>query len=138
MENSEFSDDQGGRRNPISDAGNNNAEPKSPRDYEAERRDFCAKRFQYWVLALIVLAIVAALPSIGERWAYSTQKGVERAKYEAAKQFLSERPEAANRARIPYVVKLAGPSVVGIKTNTYSRGFFGDTSISGWSSTRRG
>ncbi len=134
MENNEYSNDQEAYANPNVRAGNFNAgsrfDARPPRDYDAERREFCAKRFQYWVLALIVLAIVAALPSIAERWAYSTQKGVERAKYEAAKQFLAEHPEATDRARIPYVVKLAGLSVVGIKTNTYSRGFFGDTSIS--------
>ncbi len=100
------------------------------RDLNEERREFCAARFQYWVLALILLAVVAALPTIAERWAYSTQKGVERAKYEVAKQFIAEHPESADSARIPYVVKLAGPSVVGIKTNMFSRGFFGDTSIS--------
>lgn len=100
------------------------------RQMEAVRKDFYTKRLQYWVLALFFLLMIAALPAIGERWAYSTQKGVERAKYEAAKQFLAECPEAIDKARIPAVVKLVGPSVVGIKTNTYHRGFFGDTSIS--------
>lgn len=100
------------------------------RDANELRREFVAKRLQYWLFALFLLLLVAALPAIGERWAYSTQKGVERARYEAAKQFLAEHPEAVDKQRIPYVVKLVGPSVVGIKTNTYTRGFFGDTSIS--------
>ncbi|MGI6401028.1 MAG: S1C family serine protease [Thermoguttaceae bacterium] len=97
---------------------------------DAVRRDFYAKRLQYWMLALILLLAIVALPMIAERWAYSTQRGAERAKYEAAKRFMAEHPESADKARIPYVVKLVGPSVVGIKTNTFRRGFFGATSIS--------
>jgi len=100
------------------------------RDLNEVRNEFVNKRLQYWIMALIVLITLAMLPSIAGRWAYSTQRGVERAKMDAAREFLAEHPEASDKGRIPYVVKLVGPSVVGIKTNTYHRGFFGDTSIS--------
>ncbi len=99
-------------------------------ELDSLRKDLYKKRLQYWLLALALLLALVATPTIAERWAYSTQKGVERAKYEAAQKFMAEHPEAADKARIPYVVKLVGPSVVGIKTNTYHRGLFGDTSIS--------
>ncbi len=107
---------------------NERAEPY--RDLESVRKVLYARRMQYWIFALCLLLILSLLPIVGERWAYSKQRGIERAKYEAAKKFLEEHPEIPGEGRIPYVVKLVGPSVVGIKTNIFSRGFFGDTQIS--------
>ena len=103
---------------------------ESYRDMEAIRKLSYVRRMPYGVFVLCLLLILSLLPIVGERWAYSTQQGVERAKYEAAKKFFEEHPETAGDGRIPYVVKLVGPSVVGIKTNIFSRGFFGDTQIS--------
>ena len=107
-----------------------NVRMESYRDMESIRKVLYARRMQYWVFALCLLLILSLLPIVGERWAYSKQRGIERAKYEAAKKFLDEHPESSGEGRIPYVVKLVGPSVVGIKTNIFSRGFFGDTQIS--------
>lgn len=107
-----------------------NGRMESYRDMESIRKVLYARRMQYWVFALCFLLILSLLPIVGERWAYSKQRGIERAKYEAAKKFLDEHPESSGEGRIPYVVKLVGPSVVGIKTNIFSRGFFGDTQIS--------
>ena len=107
-----------------------NGRMESYRDMESIRKVLYARRMQNWVFALCLLLILSLLPIVGERWAYSKQRGIERAKYEAAKKFLDEHPESSGEGRIPYVVKLVCPSVVGIKTNIFSRGFFGDTQIS--------
>ncbi len=103
---------------------------KSLTEYEEnQRRLFAANRMKWWMICLIVLLIIAALPTIGERWAYSTQRGIERAKREEAVNFLKEHPDASEKSRIPFVVKLVGPSVVGIKTNTIQQTFFGNATI---------
>ena len=96
---------------------------------ENERRLFVAKRLRMWAFCLVILLAIAALPTIGERWAYSTQRGVERAKREEAAIFLKEHPEASEKERIPFVVKLVGPCVVGIKTNTIQQSYFGNAMI---------
>lgn len=76
------------------------------------------------IFVFLILAALAIAPSLAERIALSINRGAERAKLEAAREFLSENP-AAERARIPYVAKLAAPSVVGVKTNRVERTFFG-------------
>ncbi len=96
---------------------------------EEQRREFAAKRLTWWIICLCVLLAIVALPSLAERIAYSHQRGVERAKRDAAESFLKDHPDAADKGRIPYVVKLVGSSVVGIKTNTVRRGMWGDTAI---------
>lgn len=77
------------------------------------------------IFVFLILAALAIAPSLAERIALSINRGAERAKLEAAREFLSENPAAAERARIPYVAKLAAPSVVGVKTNRVERTFFG-------------
>lgn len=76
------------------------------------------------IFVFLILAALAIAPSLAERIALSINRGAERAKLEAAREFLAENP-AAERARIPYVAKLAAPSVVGVKTNRVERTFFG-------------
>ncbi|MBS7337301.1 MAG: hypothetical protein KIG81_05525, partial [Thermoguttaceae bacterium] len=68
---------------------------ESYRDMEAIRKLSYVRRMPYGVFVLCLLLILSLLPIVGERWAYSTQKGVERAKYEAAKKFFEEHPETA-------------------------------------------
>ena len=104
-------------------------EDANNRDYEKERRQFVSNRLGMWVFCLVILLALAAIPSIAGRWSYSTQQGVERAKREEAEKFLAAHPEASGKGRIPYVVKLAAPSVVGIKTNTITQGYFGEATL---------
>lgn len=90
---------------------------------------FVINRMFYLFLALCVLATVAALPSVAERIAYSSARGQERAKREEAMQFLKDFPAASYDKLIPYVAKIAAPSVVGIKTNTIQAGYYGDSIV---------
>lgn len=99
-------------------------------DTEA-RRAFVVARTGYWVLALIVLIALSLVPSLGERLAYSTTRGKERAKMEVAEKFLSAHPESLENVKVSYVAKLVGPSVVGIKTNIVQRDFFGSSVAEG-------
>ena len=82
-------------------------------------------RLGWLVLLLCFLVALALIPSLAERWAYSTARGVERAKLEAAKQFLADCPESVKSARTAYVAKLVEPSVVGVKTSLVTDQFFG-------------
>ncbi|MBQ9873891.1 MAG: trypsin-like peptidase domain-containing protein [Thermoguttaceae bacterium] len=82
-------------------------------------------RLGWLVLLLCFLVALALIPSLAERWAYSTARGVERAKLEAAKQFLADCPESVESARTAYVAKLVEPSVVGVKTSLVTDQFFG-------------
>jgi len=96
---------------------------------EEARRQIAAIRTGRLVFLLCFLLALALVPSLAERWAYSTARGVERAKREAAEKFLTEHPEAANEARVPYVVKKVESSVVGVKTSLVQSDFFGGSSI---------
>ena len=96
---------------------------------DVQSREFAKKRLMWWVVCLCVLLAIVALPALAERIAYSYQRGIERAKRDEASLFLRDHPDASGKGRISYVVKLVGPSVVGIKTNTFHRGPWGDTAI---------
>ncbi|MDR3234304.1 MAG: trypsin-like peptidase domain-containing protein [Planctomycetaceae bacterium] len=66
-------------------------------------------------LLLVLIVIVAAtwfIPPVIEQTAYSWNRGVERAKADAARQLLSELPQPEQR--IVWVAKAVAPSVVGI------------------------
>lgn len=95
------------------------------------RNAFVAARTGYLVLALCVLLVIALIPSLGERIAYSTTRGAERAKMEAAEKFLAEHPESTESVKNSYVANLVEPSVVGIKTNMIQSNIFGSSVAEG-------
>ncbi len=96
-----------------------------------DKSAFVAARTGYLILALCILLALALTPSLGERWAYSTNRGAEKAKMEAAEKFLAEHPESLESVKVSYVAKLVEPSVVGIKTNLVQSDFFGSTVAQG-------
>ena len=103
---------------------------QATRELEAKKA-FAAARTGYLVLALCVLLALALLPSLAERWAYSSARGVERAKMEAAEAFLTAHPDSMENLRVSYVAKLVSPSVVGVKTNMIQTDFFGSSVAQG-------
>lgn len=94
-------------------------------DRAALQKAAATYRSTFLIFAFLFLTGLAVAPSLAERIALAINRGAERAKLEAAREFLTEHPDADGRARIPYVAKLAAPSVVGVKTNRYERTFFG-------------
>lgn len=100
-----------------------NAQMLRERMEEARNRLIALRRGRLIFLLCFLLAILL-IPSLAERWAYSTARGVERAKREAAEKFLSEHPEIADEGRVPYVVKKVDSSVVGVKTSVVQSDFF--------------
>ncbi len=103
---------------------------ESAREAEAKKA-FVAARTGYLVLALCVLLALVLIPSMAERWAYSTTRGAERAKKEVAEAFLDAHPESLDSLKVSYVAKLVNPSVVGVKTNTIRSDFFGNSVAEG-------
>ncbi|MDD3589610.1 MAG: trypsin-like peptidase domain-containing protein [Thermoguttaceae bacterium] len=100
--------------------------------FREARQAFIAARTGYLVLALCILVAIALIPSLAQRIAYSTTRGAELAKREAAEAFIAAHPEALGDARASYVAKLVGPCVVGVKTNMVrSHFFFGSTVAEG-------
>lgn len=66
------------------------------------------------VMGCCLLIAVLLTPVVAQQIAYSINRGAERAKNEAAKEYLENMP--AGESRIPWVVKRVAPSVVGITT----------------------
>lgn len=124
--NNEFNNDV-----PNEDFLNVNSQTFNAKKKEDLRMAFIAARTGYLVLALVVLLVVAALPSVAERWAYSSTRGEERAKREQAEIFLKQHPEKTDSMKVAYVAKLVAPSVVGIKTNLIKENFFGSSVAQG-------
>ncbi|MBR2002988.1 MAG: trypsin-like peptidase domain-containing protein [Thermoguttaceae bacterium] len=102
-----------------------NASRLTAEDRAALQKAAATYRSTFLVFALLFLVGLAVAPSLAERIALGINRGAERARLEAAREFLAEHPDAGGRARIPYVAKLAAPSVVGVKTNRFERTFFG-------------
>ena len=102
-----------------------NASRLTAEDRAALQKAAATYRSTFLIFALLFLVGLAVAPSLAERIALAINRGAERAKLEAAREFLAENPDATGRARIPYVAKLAAPSVVGVKTNRFERTFFG-------------
>ena len=94
-------------------------------DRAALQKAAATYRSTFLIFALLFFTGLAVAPSLAERIALGINRGAERARLEAAREFLAEHPDAGGRARIPYVAKLAAPSVVGVKTNRFERTFFG-------------
>lgn len=92
---------------------------------DAFYRAAAATRLSYLLFALCFLIGLILVPSLAERISYSTTRGAERAKREEAAKFLAENPNADSRTRIPFVVKAAAPSVVGVKTDVIKPDMFG-------------
>jgi len=67
---------------------------------------------------LILFAMLALTPRLAKEIAYAWNTGIERAKAEAAKQFLADNPLAVTEQRVAWVAKAVAPSVVGIYTIT--------------------
>ncbi len=105
-----------------------NAQMLRARMEEARNRLIALRKGRLIFLLCFLLALLL-IPSLAERWAYSTARGVERAKREAAEKFLAEHPDCADEDRVPYVVKKVGASVVGIKTSVVQSDFFGGSSL---------
>jgi len=124
LENDYYSDYNYRNENATSE----NAEMLRARMEEARNRLIALRRGRLIFLLCFLLALIL-IPSLAERWAYSTARGVERAKREAAERFLKERPEASGEGRVPYVVKKVGSSVVGVKTSLVQSDFFGGSSL---------
>lgn len=103
---------------------------ETTRELEAKKA-FAAARTGYLILALCVLLALALLPSLAEHWAYSSTRGAERARMEAAEEFLTAHPDSLENLRVAYVAKLVSPSVVGVKTNTIQTDFFGSSVAQG-------
>ncbi len=102
-----------------------NASRLTAEDRAALQKAAATYRSTFLIFALLFLVGLAVAPSLAERIALGINRGAERARLEAAREFLAENPGAVGRARIPYVAKLAAPSVVGVKTNRFERTFFG-------------
>ena len=102
-----------------------NASRLTAEDRAALQKAAATYRSTFLIFAFLFLTGLAVAPSLAERIALGINRGAEQAKLEAAREFLAENPGAVGRARIPYVAKLAAPSVVGVKTNRYERTFFG-------------
>ncbi|MBQ9798507.1 MAG: trypsin-like peptidase domain-containing protein [Thermoguttaceae bacterium] len=94
-------------------------------DRAALQKAAATYRSTFLIFALLFLTGLAVAPSLAERIALAINRGAEQAKLEAAREFLAANPSAVGEARIPYVAKLAAPSVVGVKTNRFERTFFG-------------
>ncbi|MBR4834325.1 MAG: trypsin-like peptidase domain-containing protein [Thermoguttaceae bacterium] len=109
----------------FGNVGNPSVSRLTAEDRAALVRTAATYRSIFLIFALLFLAGLAAAPSLAERIALAINRGAERAKLEAAREFLAENPSAVGTARIPYVAKLAAPSVVGVKTNRFERTFFG-------------
>ena len=102
-----------------------NATRLTAEDRAALQKAAATYRSTLLIFAFLFLVGLAVAPSLTERIALAVNRGAERARIEAAREFLAEHPGAVGRARIPYVAKLAAPSVVGVKTNRFERTFFG-------------
>ena len=102
-----------------------NASRLTAEDRAALQKAAATYRSTFLIFAFLFLTGLAVAPSLAERIALGINRGAEQAKLEAAREFLAENPGAVGRARIPYVAKLAAPSVVGVKTNRFERTFFG-------------
>ncbi|MBQ6826378.1 MAG: hypothetical protein IJO46_00055, partial [Thermoguttaceae bacterium] len=102
-----------------------NASRLTAEDRAALQKAAATYRSTFLIFALLFLVGLAIAPSLAERIAFAVKSGAERAKLEAAREFLAENPGAGGRARTSYVAKLAAPSVVGVKTNRFERTFFG-------------
>ncbi len=70
-------------------------------------------RLGYLIFALCFLIGLALIPSMAQKISYSINKGAEQAKREEAAALLAQIP--AGISRIPAIVKMVSPSVVGIK-----------------------
>lgn len=80
-------------------------------------------RLGYLIFALCFLIGLALLPSMAQRISYSINKGAEQAKREEAATLLKLVPPGGSR--IPSIVKLVSPSVVGIKIYNSQDGLLG-------------
>lgn len=80
-------------------------------------------RLGYLIFALCFLTGLILLPSMAQRISYSINKGAEQAKREEAALLLKQFPPGGSR--IPSIVKLASPSVVGIKIFNSEDGLLG-------------
>jgi S1-C subfamily serine protease len=84
--------------------------PEVPQENRVSLRGRVALIFGFIAL---VLGTISFSPDIAKQIAYSWNRGIERAKAEAAKQFLAENPDSGQR--IAWVAKAAAPGVVGIQ-----------------------
>jgi serine protease Do len=80
--------------------------------------------FALWVL-ILVLIVLYVVPYAAQRIAYSISRGQELARAEVARQELKDLP--ADASRLPKIVKIMEPSVVGIQTAIRRRSPFGNS-----------
>ncbi|MDR3109958.1 MAG: trypsin-like peptidase domain-containing protein [Planctomycetaceae bacterium] len=86
-------------------------------DKPSERRGRLSRNFSILLIVLAVLVVLFCLPNVAERFYYFMTRGKMQAEAEVARELLKEIKNV--QEIIPWVVKAAEPSVVGIESHRH-------------------